>query len=332
MIGGFSIRVLYNDRTRCDRAKNPQWTTGPRLLRPGEDIEFRFFLPAGVAGETLTVFAQYLKRADPGDAFEADKDLSWLDALPAERINLSFSDNQAVLRYKPRECGVEPGLLTVERLPWQTSVVHIADLKRKFPPLRKDPLFHEFILVEDQHQQMRFDRECPNPIWWWDYRKQEEALTSAGSRISHIDAPKVNVIRSGWIQKGDRKTITLKMHTAATIDNYAIALWDVPAEGNRGAPVVETNAKDFVVARNVDGEVHLVLFFDLNPNRELTVTLCPPEPTKVDKPMAAHRGSECSCRISTTWQSSGRRDSPSATLHGEVVLSLECGDSSPLSE
>ena len=67
------------------------------------------------------------------------------------------------------------------------------------------------------------------------------------------------------------------MQTEATINDYAIALWDVPAVGDR-LPVVETKAKDAIVARNTDGEVHLVLFFDLKPDCELTVTLRPAGP------------------------------------------------------
>ena len=34
----------------------PQWTTGARLLRLGEAIDFRFFLPAGVEASGLTIF------------------------------------------------------------------------------------------------------------------------------------------------------------------------------------------------------------------------------------------------------------------------------------
>ena len=59
----------------------PQWTTGPRLLKVGEEIEFDFYLPEGVGARDLVVFPQYLKRAKPGERFVADGGLSWLDDL-----------------------------------------------------------------------------------------------------------------------------------------------------------------------------------------------------------------------------------------------------------
>jgi hypothetical protein len=168
-------------------------------------------------------------------------------------------------------CGAEPGLLTVERLPWQTSMKHIADLKTRFPPLRKDPLSHEFILVEDQNRQMRFDRECPSPIWWFDYRNQEAHVSAEGSSISHIDAPKVDVLRSEWVRRDGRLTMTLTMRTDAAMEDYCVALWDVPV-GNRPGDI-ESNAKEVIVARNTIGETHLVLRFDLRPDAEVRVSM-----------------------------------------------------------
>ena len=63
----------------------PQWTTGARLLALGEAIDFRFFLPAGVPASDLTIFPQYLERANPGAAFVAGDDLAWLDSLDSEQ-------------------------------------------------------------------------------------------------------------------------------------------------------------------------------------------------------------------------------------------------------
>ena len=79
----------------------PQWTTGARLLKLGEAVDFRFFLPAGVPASDLTIFPQYLERANPGAAFVAGGDLAWLDALESEQHALSFADGQATLTYRP---------------------------------------------------------------------------------------------------------------------------------------------------------------------------------------------------------------------------------------
>jgi hypothetical protein len=85
------------------------------------------------------------------------------------------------------------------------------------------------------------------------------------------------VVESGWVRKGDHTKGTFRMRTEATINDYAIAVWNVPADGDR-LPGVETNAKDAVLVRNTDGEVHLVLSFDLKPDCELAVTLRPASP------------------------------------------------------
>ena len=83
----------------------PKWTTGSRLLRLGETIEFRFVLPDGTEGEDLTIFPRYLERADPGRAFVAGGDLAWLDALESEDVELKFTDGRASVTYRPEAPG-----------------------------------------------------------------------------------------------------------------------------------------------------------------------------------------------------------------------------------
>lgn len=63
-------------------------------------------------------------------------------------------------------------LYTPERIPWSTRLSTVRRMretpvfpeKQSFLPL-KDPLSCEFILIEEQQRQIRFERECPNPIW-----------------------------------------------------------------------------------------------------------------------------------------------------------------------
>ena len=182
--------------------------------------------------------------------------------------------------------GRECSLTTRERIPWQTristvmkqrrpgaysvSYVNAMTGERVVGTAAKDPLSTEHVLVEDQKRSIRFERESPNPIWWFDYTVQERG--SQGSEIHHIETPDVDVIRSGWSDGVDR-TIRLRMVTQAEFDDYAVALWDVPANSRLDRSKIETNAKDFVLAKNTSGEFHLVLFFDLRPNAELYVTL-----------------------------------------------------------
>jgi len=83
----------------------PQWLTGPRLLRMGESIEFRLFLPAGMEGGTLEVFARYLEQASPGTAFQPGGGLGWLGAQKPESLPLESHDGEAVVAYLPKSPG-----------------------------------------------------------------------------------------------------------------------------------------------------------------------------------------------------------------------------------
>ncbi|MAG35907.1 MAG: hypothetical protein CL878_06655 [Dehalococcoidia bacterium] len=161
-------------------------------------------------------------------------------------------------------------LVPRERIPWLTRMSSVFEDRQQRKPY-KDPLSHEYILIEDQQRQLRFERESPNPIWWFDYTVQERG--PLGSAITSTQTPDVDIARSEWVRNGTRMTITLNMHTSATFDDYAIALWNVPAAYSPDRSRIETNAKDFVLAKNADGEFHVVLFFDLKPGASLTVTV-----------------------------------------------------------
>lgn len=83
----------------------PQWLTGPRLLRMGEPIEFRFFLPVAAAPGSLEIFPRYLEQATPGEAFRPDGGLEWLDRQQPETLPLEFHDGQARVIYTPPSPG-----------------------------------------------------------------------------------------------------------------------------------------------------------------------------------------------------------------------------------
>jgi hypothetical protein len=135
----------------------------------------------------------------------------------------------------------------------------------------KDPLSYEYILVEDQRRSIRFERQCPNPIWWFDYTRL--APGPRGSILSHTETPDVEVLSSGWVRTGQTWRLDLELVTTSTFPGYAIALWDVPRACRGDGAEIQTNAKECIVARNRDGEVHLVLCFDLEPDVALHVSV-----------------------------------------------------------
>jgi len=164
-------------------------------------------------------------------------------------------------------------LITVESLPWQTRMSEVMRL-REAGHRFKQPLSQEYLLVEDQKRQLRFERECPNPIWWFDYAVQE--TSAEGSSITHVRIPDVEVIRTQKYIKGRGLEITLKMQTTATIKDYVICLWGLPTRYPMEPGDIQTNATGTQPAANTSGETHLVVFFDLRPDAEITVLLRKP--------------------------------------------------------
>lgn len=171
-------------------------------------------------------------------------------------------------------------LETRERIPWYTRISSIMRLRRshmKVESLRldeqgpvKDPISCEYIVVEDQKRSIRFERECPNPIWWFDYTDQQRG--PKGSSINWTETPDVDIHPSAWSGTEKERTIALEMQTDATFATYAIALWDLPEKFDPTGSI-KTNATEYIVARNTDGEHHLILFFDLKPSLVLTITV-----------------------------------------------------------
>ena len=153
-------------------------------------------------------------------------------------------------------------LVTRERLPWLTRVSKVP--RTGF----KDPLSYEFILVEDSRWSIRFERECPNPIWRFDYREQNRQ--AGGSVVTRTETPDVYIPRARWRRLGDTISLTLKLSTESRFRDYAIAVWGLPKEFDPDVPVT-TDAKECIVVRNTNGEHHLVLFFDLEPDVRIEV-------------------------------------------------------------
>ena len=164
--------------------------------------------------------------------------------------------------------------VTQDRLPWSTRssdlrvasrsgpVAHLAAPAAESPPaVFKDPLSTEYILVEDQHRQVRFERECPLPVWYFDYTRQDDR--PEGSGIAHTITPDVRVDPPKWRRTGDGLTTELAVESNAAFPNYALALWGLPDVYDPSTWRIETTADRHILAGNTSGDHHLVLLFDL---------------------------------------------------------------------
>lgn len=161
-------------------------------------------------------------------------------------------------------------LTTPERIPWSTRLSGARKMRKD-----KDPLSCEFIRIEDQKRQIRFERECPSPTWWFDYTRQEQ--NDKGSTIREVEAPDVMILRSQSFSPETGLKITLTMKTAAEFPGYAIALWGLPIDFRTPPDDIATTAHSYTLVKNVEGETHMVLHFDLRPDAELSVVLRKPK-------------------------------------------------------
>ena len=164
--------------------------------------------------------------------------------------------------------------VTQNRLPWETRssdlrvaspsgpVAHLLPSSGESPPgVFKDPLSTEYILVEDQRRQVRFERECPLPVWYFDYTDQR--VRPEGSSIAHTITPDVRVDPPKWSRTGNGLSAELSVVSEDAFRNYALALWGLPDVYDPASWRIETTANTHLLAGNTSGEHHLVLLFDL---------------------------------------------------------------------
>jgi len=169
-------------------------------------------------------------------------------------------------------------MITPERIPWITKISTVHKMRKEavLPHLKeliplKDPMSCEFILIEEPKRAIRFERECPNPIWWFDYTRND--VNRNGSIINAVATPDVFIMRSQIYDKEIGLTINLKMNTEEYFPGYVIALWNLPVSYKSESQDIDTNATKYELVKNTDGEVHMVLHFDLKPDSQIKVVL-----------------------------------------------------------
>jgi hypothetical protein len=178
-------------------------------------------------------------------------------------------------------------LYTPERIPWVTRLSTVRKMRdtavlpwAQFAMPFKDPMSCEFILIEDAQRQIRFERGSPNPIWWFDCSRKE--ATAKGSIVNPVATPDVLILRSQAYSSETGLAVKLKMQTDATFPGYAIALWGVPVDYGCPPKDISTNATRYTLAKSIDNETHLVLYFDLKPDAELEIVFRKPRSQRWD--------------------------------------------------
>ncbi len=110
---------------------------------------------------------------------------------------------------------------------------------------------------------IRFERECPHPIWRFDYRMQE--TTEEGSAVLRTELPDVYTPVPKWERDGEELVLRVRLTSPAPFDDYALCIWALPPELD-ASTLTCAGAKELILARNTDSERHVVLFFDLKPS------------------------------------------------------------------
>ncbi len=83
----------------------PQLCTGPRLLKLGESLDFELHAPEGVQCGPLVVFTRYLEQANPGEAFQLNDSLAWVESQPKVEVPVQWSGSLGTATYTPSETG-----------------------------------------------------------------------------------------------------------------------------------------------------------------------------------------------------------------------------------
>ena len=155
-----------------------------------------------------------------------------------------------------------------DELHWHTQMERIMTARKMVDRGRdihwryRSRLSKEYLFIENQQRQIEFHRECPNPIWWFDYTKQEY-LAEGGSSVVYTETPNVYVSKPKWCIKNNAWNSEVVVKSDIAFEDYAICLWGIPRKWNYKTGVVSTNAKGYQLVPNTDEESHLVLFFDL---------------------------------------------------------------------
>ena len=136
-----------------------------------------------------------------------------------------------------------------------------------------EPMSLEFLLIEDQHRSIRFERQCPIPVWWYDYT-EKLGTSNNGVALKHVETPLPKIKPLVWTKEGRDWKTTMHLETDKSFSNYAVCIWELPLEWNPAIDRVKVNAKETLLAFNPNGEYHLVLFFDLKqPETDLKIRL-----------------------------------------------------------
>jgi hypothetical protein len=144
----------------------------------------------------------------------------------------------------------------------------LANIRKNRKYIWAKPAARELIYYEDAQSQCRFEYACPKPMLWYDYGDHRSRGPFEGR--AEVDVPDPHVELNATMGAG-RFQVRYRLSGGRSFRGYRLALWDIPREFARGK--VETNAREFILVENSDGDYRGILVFDLEPETEIRLTL-----------------------------------------------------------
>jgi hypothetical protein len=144
----------------------------------------------------------------------------------------------------------------------------LANIRKNRKYIWAKPAARELIYYEDAQSQCRFEYACPKPMLWYDYSDERPRGPFEGRAEADVPDPRVELNAT---MGAGRFEARYRLSGGRSFRGYRLALWDIPREFARGK--VETNAREFILVENSDGDYRGILVFDLEPETEIRVAL-----------------------------------------------------------
>jgi hypothetical protein len=141
------------------------------------------------------------------------------------------------------------------------------DIRGRWASLWAKPGSRELIYYEDSRHNCRFEYACPKPILWYAYDDHRRAGKWCGRPELEVPDPQISMET-----KLDERTFELcyKIQGGTQFPNYKLAVWDIPREFAEFP--FKTNAEEFILVRNSEGDYRGILLFDLKSDMELRLS------------------------------------------------------------
>ncbi len=142
----------------------------------------------------------------------------------------------------------------------------LADIRKRRPHIWAKPTAREMIYYEDSQHQCRFEYACAKPLLWFEYDDRRRSGKFQGRAEVEVPDPQV-----AMETKQDEKSfeVRFQLTEGREFPNYKIAVWKISREFAKCQP--QTNAKEFMLVENHEGDYRGILVFDLKPEIEVSL-------------------------------------------------------------